>query len=222
MTRAWTAIDDEVTDEGTMILLQRGEDEFIIRMDHYTLMTSEYHLSEVELGRAACRALETQSPRVLVAGLGMGFTLRAALDSLPTAARVVVCELTPVVADWCRGPLARLSGDALSDPRVELVIGDVRGRIAEAARDATPYDAIVLDLYQGTHDANDDPRHPYYGRRALETTRKALTPRGVLGVWTEEADRRFEERLRKLRFTVERLLPDTGGPRHVVYVARKS
>jgi spermidine synthase len=222
MTRPWQAIDDEVTDEGTMILLQRGEDEFIIRMDHYTLMTSEYHLSEVELGRAACRELESPHPRVLVAGLGMGFTLRAALDALPAAARVLVCELTPVVADWCRGPLARLSGNALSDPRVELVIDDVRRVIADAARRATPFDAIVLDLYQGTHDANDDPRHPYYGRRALETTRQALAPRGVLGVWTEEADRRFEERLQRIGFDVRRLVPDTGGPRHVVYVARRS
>ena len=221
MPRPWRTVDDEVTDEGTMTLLQRGEDDFVIRMNHYVLMTSDYSVSEVELGRRAAEALVgRRAPRVLVAGLGMGFTLRAALDALPSDATVVVAELNPVVAYWCRGPLAHLSGRALDDPRVELVIEDVAGVIAGAARGGRRFDAIVLDLYQGTHDANDDPRHPFYGRAALDTTRRALTPGGVLAVWTEHRDIRFEERLTRVGFTgVERHEPDKGGMRHAVNLA---
>jgi spermidine synthase len=223
MPRPWRTIDDEVTDEGTMTLLQRGEDDFVIRMNHYVLMTSDYSVSEVELGRRAAEAVAgRRAPRVLVAGLGMGFTLRAALDALPVDARVVVAELNPVVADWCRGPLARLSGRALDDPRVELRVDDVARVIAGAARGGARYDAIVLDLYQGTHDANDDPRHPFYGRAALDTTRRALTAGGVLAVWTEHRDPRFEERLRRVGFVgVERHEPDSGGMRHAVNLARR-
>jgi spermidine synthase len=222
MPRPWRTVDDEVTDEGTMILLQRGEDEFVIRMDHYILMTSDYSLSEVELGRLGCEALtRRRAPRVMVAGLGMGFTLRAALDALPGDATVVVVELNPVVADWCRGPMARLSRHALDDPRVELRFSDVARVIADAARHGPKYDAIVLDLYQGTHDANDDPRHPFYGRAALDTTRRALNPGGVLAVWTEHRDPRFEQRLRRAGFTdVERHEPGSGGQRHAVNLAR--
>jgi len=223
MPRPWRTVDDEVTDEGTMTLLQRGEDDFVIRMNHYVLMTSDYSVSEVDLGRRAAEAVAgRRAPRVLVAGLGMGFTLRAALDALPAEAEVLVAELNPVVADWCRGPLARLSGRAVDDPRVELRIADVARLIAGAARGGPKFDAIVLDLYQGTHDANEDPRHPFYGRAALETTRRALTPGGVLAVWTEHRDPRFEERLRRVGFVgVERHEPDSGGMRHAVNLARR-
>jgi len=222
MRRFWRPIDDEETDEGTMILMQRGELEFEIRVDHYTLMTSESHLSEDELGRRPCAALgQRPRPRVLIAGLGMGYTLRAALDVLPADARVTVAELNPVVDCWCRGPLAVLTNHALEDPRVELRITDVAELIRDAAHGSCPFDAIVLDLYQGTHEANEDPEHKHFGRAALQTTRRALSPGGMLAVWTEEEDVGFESRLRQLDFDVEQICPDTDGPRHVVYLARK-
>ncbi|MCK5378641.1 MAG: spermidine synthase, partial [Acidobacteria bacterium] len=82
------------------------------------------------------------------------------------------------------------------------------------------YDAIILDLYQGTFDANDDPDHPHYGRAALVRTRRALVPGGILAVWTEEADQGFEERLRGVGFEFERLRPELEGPQHLVYLAR--
>jgi spermidine synthase len=222
MTRPWRTIDEEITDEGTMILLQRGEDDFIIRMDHYILMTSSYSLSEVALGQQACRQLAPHaSPRVLVAGLGMGFTLRAVIDVLGSGAEVVVAEVNPVVAEWCRGPLAKLTDSCLEDSRVKLCLTDVNKVISTAVRERRPFDAIVLDLYQGTHDANDGPGHPHYGHEALRTKRQALAEQGVLAVWTEERDVRFEERLRRVGFEVERHLPGKGGPRHVIYLARR-
>jgi spermidine synthase len=220
MTRPWRTIDEEITDEGTMILLQQGEGDFIIRMDHYILMTSRYSLSEVALGQQACRNLASHaSPRVLVAGLGMGFTLRAVIDVLGPGAEVVVAELNPVVAEWCRGPLAKLTDSCLDDSRIKLCITDVNNVISTAVRERRPFDAIVLDLYQGTHDANDSPNEPHYGSAALKTKRRALAEKGVLAVWTEERDVRFEKRLGRIGFEVERHQPGKGGPRHVIYLA---
>jgi len=216
----WRTIDDEEVDEGTMLLIQRGEREFVISVDHLTLMTSESNLSELELGRVPCGRLKNQTnPRVLLAGLGMGYTLRAALDALPPGAHVDVVELNTVIAYWCRGPMAILTDNAVDDPRVELHFGDVAEKIRIAAAGPERYDSIILDLYQGTFDANDDPNHPHYGRAALVKTRRALVPGGILAVWTEEADEGFEERLRGVGFEFEALKPELEGPQHLVYLA---
>ena len=220
MNNEWQTIDDEEVDEGTMLLIQRGEREFVISVDHLTLMTSESNLSELELGRVPCRRLKNQTnPRVLLAGLGMGYTLRAALDALPPAARVEVVELNTVIAYWCRGPMAILTDGAVDDPRVELHFGDVADQTRAAAEGPNRYDAIILDLYQGTFDANADAGHPHYGRSALVRARQALAPGGILAVWTEEADRGFEERLRSVGFKFETVQPDLEGPQHMVYLA---
>lgn len=220
MNDEWMTIDDEEVDDGTLLLMQRGERDFAIAWDHITLMTSESNLSELELGRVPCRRLENRTdPRVLLAGLGMGFTLRAALDELPPGAQVEVCELNQVIAYWCRGPLAGLTDHAVDDPRVKLSFGDVADRIRLAAGGSRGYDAIILDLYQGTFDANEDPHHPHYGRAALERTRRALAPGGIFAVWTEEADPGFEASLRKAGFEFETIRPELEGPQHLVYLA---
>ena len=117
----------------------------------------------------------------------MGFTLRAALDLLPPDARVVVVDLNPVVVDWCRGPLAALTGDALADRRVTVRVDDVARVIAGS--DPGAWDAIVLDLYEGPHQATNRPGDPLYGTRALERSRPTLRPGGVLAIWSEEPDR---------------------------------
>ena len=201
----------------------RQGDEFIINMTDYVLMNSRWNLSEIALGRNACAALGLgRAPRVLVSGLGMGITLRAVLDGLPGGARVTVAELNPVVVEWCRGPLADLTDFAVADLRVDLQVIDVAKLIGAAARKGPKFDAIVLDLYQGTHDANSEPDHPFYGRRALETTRLALDDAGVLAVWTEHPDRRFEDRLEVVGFSFERTRHGKGGPHHAVYVAQKA
>ena len=217
----WETIDDEEVNEGTLLLMQRGENDFAIAWDHITLMTSESKLSELELGRVPCKRLGNRTnPRVLLAGLGMGFTLRAALDALPAGARVEVAELNSVIAYWCRGPLAVLTDHAVDDSRVEIHFDDVAEKIRFAADHSDGYDAIILDLYQGTFDANDEPDHPHYGRAALERTRRAIAPGGILAVWTEEADPGFEQRLGSVGFEFETLRPELEGPQHVVYLAR--
>jgi spermidine synthase len=145
----------------------------------------------------------------------MGYTLRAALDALPRNARVVVAEIEPAIVRWCRGPLAGLHRRAVDDPRVTIRMEDVAQGIARAE---TPFDAIVLDLFEGPRTANQAREDPFYGPQALERTRAALTPGGVFAVWSEDADPAFAKRLRSAGFTVETLRPGKGGPRHVVYL----
>jgi spermidine synthase len=224
MARPWETLDRLETDEGTMELRRRGETEFLITVAGRVLMASAAHRSEMALAESACAHLAGRpAPRVLIGGLGMGFTLRAALDHLPADARVLVAELNPTVVEWCRGPLAELTGRAVEDRRTEIVIADVAALIARAADSAeTGFDAILLDLYEGPREASGGDRAPFYGRRALETTRAALTRNGVFAVWSEDPDPAFERRLRGTGFRVERLRPRSGGPRHVVYLARPS
>ena len=225
MPRPWTLLDAFDTAEGRLELRRRqGSREFLITVGGRVLMTTASRRSEEVLAEAACNAVaKRRGTRVLIGGLGMGYTLRAALDHLRRDARVVVAELHPQVVLWCRTPLAELTGHAVEDPRVEVVVDDVARVIAEAAGEETPrepFDAIALDLYEGPHAATQARDDPLYGPTALARTRTALTPGGVLAVWSEEADGRFEKRLASGGFRVERLRPKAGGPRHVVYLAR--
>jgi spermidine synthase len=214
--RPWEVLDGVDTADGRLELRRRGEGEFLIAIGGRVLMNSAASRSEAALARIACEHLAGRSaPRVLIGGLGMGVTLRAALDALPPGARVVVAELHEVVVRWCRGPLAALTGAAADDPRVEVRLGDV----ADAIASPPPWDAILLDLYEGPHPRSQQREHPHYGPRALARTRAALAPGGVLAVWSEDPDADFEERLRRAGFAVERRRPGRGARRHVVYLA---
>ena len=183
MARPWRRIDRVQIQAGILELRRRGETDFLILLDGRVLMNSRAHRSETALASLACAGLaEQQHPRVLIGGLGMGYTLRAALDALPPAARVTVAELNPAVVRWCREPLASLCDRALDDPRVAVVVDDVARLVAAAARPgAEPFHAILLDLYAGppTQVNADDP---LFGTRALATTRAALTRDGIFGI----------------------------------------
>jgi len=220
--RAWETLDAIETAEGCMELRRRGEKDFIITVAGRVLMSSMAHLTEVAVAEIACGEVAgRESPRVLIGGLGMGFTLRAALDALPRTGRVVVAEINEAVVRWCRGPLAPLTGRAAMDFRSKIVVEDVAEVIAGAARDAEKrFDAIILDLYEGPRRATQGREDPFYGPEALKRTRQALTPKGVLAVWSEDPDAAFEKRLRTGGFNVERRKPGKGGPRHSVYLAR--
>lgn len=214
----WKTIDSLETPEGKLELRQRGARSFLITIAGRVLMTSEAHRSETDLARRTSTALgEAARPHVLIGGLGMGFTLRAALDALPAGARLTVVELNPAVVTWCQGPLAALTAGAVSDRRVTTVVGDVARVIADAAPET--YDAIVLDLYEGPHQVNNRALDPLYGIAALRRTAHALTPNGVLAVWSEEPDAAFEARL-KVEFAAERHRSGGGGRKHVIYIAK--
>lgn len=219
--RPWQTLDSVDTEEGRLELRRRGDD-FVITVAGRVLMSSMAHLTEVAVAEAACREIsDREHPRVLIGGLGMGFTLRAALDALPRSGRVVVAEINEAVVRWCRGPLASRTRAAVRDPRAKVLLEDVAAVIAAAARDSKQrFDAIVLDLYEGPREATQGKEDPFFGREALRRTREALTPGGVLAVWSEDPDAAFERSLRTAGFRVERRKPGKGGPRHTVYVAR--
>jgi spermidine synthase len=221
VTRRWETLDRFASAEGEIELRRRGADEFLITLAGRVLMNSAASRSETALARSACAALGGRpAPRVLIGGLGMGCTLRAALDALPAAASVVVAELNATMLRWCRGPLAELTGRAADDPRVEVRVGDVAAAVrAAAAPSAERYDAVLLDLYEGPHPASQPRSHPHYGAAALARTHAALRPGGILAIWSEDPDPLFERALGRAHFTVRVERPGRGGRRHAVYVA---
>lgn len=220
MAIPWKVIETVETAEGALQLRQRGEKDFLITIGSQVLMNSHAHRSEVALGEQACRHLkEAAQPRVLVGGLGMGFTLRAVLDQLPPAARVVVAELTAAVVDWCRGPLAILTGGAVADPRVEIALGDVAAQLRKTA--SASLDAIVFDLYRGPHARTEPQGDPLYGSRAIAQAWRALKPGGVFAIWGENYDAGFVRRLEAAGFNVSCNRPGRGGLRHAVFRAEK-
>ena len=222
MAQPWKTIDSIATAEGALELRQRGERDFLITIGPQILMNSLANRSEVMLGQLGCGHLKTSdTPRVLVGGLGMGFTLKAVLDTLPSSAQVVVAELNPAVPEWCRGPLAALTDHAVDDPRVSIELGDVAHRIRRSAVNggAERFDAIILDLYRGPHAKSHPSNDPLYGSRAIDNMRAALKPCGVVAVWGEQYDESFDKRLKNAGFTVTTDRPGRGGLRHVVFLA---
>ncbi|MGH0034792.1 MAG: spermidine synthase [Myxococcota bacterium] len=225
MSRAWHRVERARTAWGEYELRRRGAPEdrdFLLLVDGRVLMNSRAGRSEIALAELACGAIaDRPAPRILIGGLGMAITARAALDALGPDAHVDVAEIEPIIVDWCRGPLAVVSDDALADPRLAVDVTDVAEKIASTGlRD--PYDAILLDLLEGPHAGTDAEDDPLYGRSALARTRDALAPGGVLAVWSEDPDRGFEARLRALGLELELHRPGRGGRRHAVYLARRA
>ncbi|MFK7896622.1 MAG: spermidine synthase [Myxococcota bacterium] len=220
MSKPWKTLEEHPSPDGLFELRQRDLDDFLICIDGRVLMNSRASRSEEELGIQTCQDLP-ENARVLVGGLGMGLTLRAVLDTIPQSARVNVAELYAVVGEWCRGPLAELSGGAVLDPRVSLQIENVADSIRKAADAKAKYNAIVLDLFEGPHARTQATKDPLYGSRAIEKTWHALAKGGVLGVWAEARDEKYEARLRKKGFVVETRRPGRGGFRHWIVLAKR-
>lgn len=225
--RPLQTLDRVDTPEGSLELRRRGGPDrpgkitFLITIGGRVLMTSDAHRSEDRLAVLACTPLrELPRPRVVIGGLGMGFTLRASLDVLPPRAKVMVVDLNPTVVAWCRGPLAPLTDDALADSRVEIQVANVAQVIRDAPR--ASLDAIILDLYEGPHEAVRGRQiDPLYGPEALARSAAALRPGGLFAVWSEEPDTAFERRLGTVGFATEKHRIG-GGRTHVVYLARRT
>ncbi len=217
MAQPWTVVDKYPTPEGDLELRQRGPKDFLILVGGRVLMSSTAFRSELAVADLACKPLAGRpKPRVLIGGLGMGYTLRAALDALPADAEVTVAELNERVVTWCEGPLTGLTDDALHDPRTRLHVGDVAALIAQSKGQ---WDAIVLDLYEGPHEASQRPDDAFWSKPALVRTLAALRPGGIFTVWAEDFDPPFVKRLQANGFAVQVHHPGKGGRRHTVYVA---
>jgi spermidine synthase len=206
-------------DGGELVLVRRG-DEVAIRVGGKDLMSSRMHGSEEQLARSACAAL-AGTPRVLVGGLGLGYTLRAALDALPPRATVVVAELVRAVVDWNRGPLGPLAGHPLDDPRVTVEVADVG---AVMRRPGPRWDVILLDVDNGPAALTRRGNQALYAGPGLDTAKRALARGGVLAVWSASADDAFAARLARAGFTVSVERAPARGPRggskHSLYFAR--
>jgi spermidine synthase len=204
-----------------LTLHQHGS-EFVIRTGKIALMGSEAHGSEEALAELACAPLAARAnARVLVGGLGMGFTLAAALRELPPSAEVVVAELVPAVVEWNRGPLAHLAGRPLDDPRATVWEGDVADCI-RAGRAA--FDAILLDVDDGPDGLMRAANDRLYSDAGLRAASEALRPGGVLGVWSVAPDESFTRRLSRARFAVNETVVRarrTKGGRHTLWLAKR-
>ncbi len=204
-------------------LMQRGE-EFSIKLGSNELMNSRLGGSEEALATLACKKLDGRPrPRVLIGGLGMGFTLRAALTVFAKDAAIEVAELVPEVIDWARGPMAALHGDSLDDPRVTLIARDV-GELIQAGTGR--YDAILLDVDNGPEGLSRKANDRLYDHGGLATTRAALRDGGVLALWSSGPDESFTRRLRQSGFAVNevpvRAVSKRSGSRHWIWLAVRS
>jgi spermidine synthase len=220
----WSTLDSAKLPDGSgeLRLKQRGG-EFSIMLGANELMNSRLSGSEQALATLACdKVRDRQRAGVLIGGLGMGFTLRAALAVLGGDAEITVAELVPAVVAWARGPMADVFQGCLDDPRVTVVQADVGDVIRSRA---WAYDAILLDVDNGpegiVHKANDR----LYDGAGLACAHKALRPGGVLAVWSSGPDHGFTRRLRAAGFAVEekkiRANGKGGGARHIVWIAVK-
>lgn len=207
--------------DGELRLMKRG-DAFSIVLGQNELMSSRLSGSEEALAQLACKAISAiEHPRVLIGGLGMGFTLRAALASLGPHARIVVAELVPAVVKWAEGPMTAIFQGSLDDPRVSVRVADV-GDVIRSGSSA--YDAILLDVDNGPEGLTRDANDSLYALKGLRAARAALRPGGVLAVWSSGPDASFAERLRTSGFDVAEHKIRAGarrGARHIIWVATR-
>jgi spermidine synthase len=214
----------QVPGGGLMALVRRG-DTFVIRIDGEELMANRMHHSEEMLATLAFEPLEKDglrpNARVLIGGMGMGYTLRTALDRLGPRGRVDVAELVPEVIEWNRGILAPLAKRPLDDPRVRVLNANVGHVIADARAE---YDAIMLDVDNGPAALTAPSNAALYGRDALARTKRALVPNGMLTIWAAGEERGFESRLGQSGFAARtvhvKARVGRGGLRFIVYVGR--
>ena len=221
----WVHLDsaDIPGDGGQLRLMQRGS-EFSIMLGANELMNSRLSGSEQALATLSCDKIGARTaPQVLIGGLGMGFTLRAALAALGSDASVTVAELVPGVVAWAKGPMAEVYGESLGDQRLRVAVCDVATLIREARGS---YDAILLDVDNGPDGLTRQGNDSLYDAAGLGTAHRALRPGGVLAVWSSGPDRAFTTRLRQAGFTAEevavRANGKRGGARHVIWLAARS
>ena len=218
----WIHLATATAPQGGMLRLLRRGDEFSIRLeDGNELMNSRLGGSEEALATHALDRLPgRQAPRALIGGLGMGFTLRAALAVAPPEAHLIVSEIVPDLIDWAPQHMGSVFGDCLTDPRVEIVAGDVGAVIRDAKG---RFDAILLDVDNGPDGLTRFGNDALYTEAGLESTRRALTPNGVLAVWSAAPDEAFSRRLHRCGFDVDVRTVRAGrskrGARHTIWIA---
>jgi spermidine synthase len=203
-------------------LMRRGAD-FSMMLGQNELMNSRLSGSEEALATLACKRIDAvKDPHLLIGGLGMGFTLRAALAVLGSEARIIVAELVPAVIGWARGPMADIFGDSLDDPRASIRKADV---VEVIHSHASAFDAILLDVDNGPEGLIRKANDALYNLKGLKAIRRALRPNGVLAVWSSGPNPLFSKRLRDAGFAVNevgvRATTKRSGAHHVIWFATR-
>ena len=221
----WVLLDKTSVSGGDeeLRLMKRGA-EFSIMLGPTELMNSRRSGSEEALAEIVCERLKHQSrPSIIIGGLGMGFTLRAALAALGSDARIVVAELVPAIISWARGPMTEIFGDCLTAHRVRILEQDVRLSIDAASQ---AFDAIILDVDNGPDSLTNNTNSALYDAEGLRRARAALRPGGMLAIWASGPDPRFSRRLRKSGFAVDEITARSSqsrrGARHTIWIASRT
>lgn len=224
----WELVDSTaVPDSGGYMRLMRKGDELVIRVDGRQLMSTTMHGSEDALADLACDRLERRreeapAPRILIGGMGIGFTLAAALRRTGPDAMVVVAELVPAVVEWNRGVLGETAGHPIDDPRASVKVGDVADLIRNPEQ---PWDAILLDVDNGPTGLTRAGNDWLYGWEGLNAAFDGLNPGGVFGVWSAADDASFTRRLRRVGFDVDtipvRSRGARGGKQHTIWICTR-
>jgi spermidine synthase len=220
----WSQIDTSgVPGADVELRLMRRGSEFSMMLGQNELMSSRLSGSEEALATLACRRIAAvKRPHLLIGGLGMGFTLRAALAVLGTDARITVAELVPAVIAWARGPLKEIFGESLSDPRADIQAADVIDVIKTHAK---AFDAILLDVDNGPEGLVRKANDALYDPKGLKAIHRALRRGGVLAVWSSGPNSSFSKRLRDAGFGVDevavRATTKRSGARHIIWFATK-
>jgi predicted membrane-bound spermidine synthase len=217
----WTELARAQTADGDKLVLRQRAGLIEIRCNGWELMANRAHYSEAALAALVCERLSGDAPRILIGGLGLGYTLRAALDRLPASAVVMVAELLPAVIEWNRGVVGSLAGHPLDDRRVSVAAADVIDQCHPAANFA----AILLDVDNGPGAIMLRRNRRIYAHEGLQRLRAALAPSGILGVWSADPAPRFGYRLRSAGFDCQSIdVPargDPSDPHHTIYLARR-
>lgn len=214
-----------IPDDGGALCLFAYGDDFVIKIqggNGNQLMNTRTHGSEDALAEIPCKRIaDRPNARVLIGGLGMGFTLASALKHLGHDAEVHVAELVPGVIDWNRGPLGEKAGMPINDPRARVVRSDVADIVNSEPKG---FDAIMLDVDNGPEGLTRKSNSWLYSSTGLEACAKALRPKGLLAVWSASADQAFSQRLSKSGFTAEEVqvfAHGNRGTRHTIWIAQK-
>jgi len=215
----WATVERARIADGTEFVLGRHGDGWVIRVGARVLMSTRMHDSEEALAELALARVD--NPRtVLVGGLGLGYTARAVLDAVSPAAEVTVLELIPDLIDWHERYLGGLAGHPLDDPRCRVVVGDVFDTLR---RSPATFDVVLLDVDNGPQGLTQARNQRIYGEAGVRTCLAALRPGGVLAVWSQGPNARYERRLRRHSEEVEMMIVaarDGSDMRHVVFLAR--
>ena len=223
--KPWTTIEETVSPDGTRLELVEHDGEFVIKADNLPLMGTRMHFSEVEVARVVCEKLRAGA-KVMIGGLGMGYTLRGALDLLPKGGTAVQIELVPEVVWWNRGPLATFADHPLDDPRVQLVEDNV-AKVIRAANNE--FDAIMLDVDNGPSPQVAERNAWLYTDSGLQAIRRALRDGGRVSIWSAYDAPQFPVRLRRNgfrsdhhRIPAHRGRNGRGGTHHVIFTGWKT